>query len=50
MFLYVIQVSLEDLYNGKTSRLAVNRNILCSMCGGIGGKKVSNYKLMVYLM
>lgn len=29
-----IAVSLEDLYNGKTSKLAVTRNILCPKCEG----------------
>jgi len=33
-----IAVSLEDLYNGKTSKLAVTRNILCSKCEGSGAK------------
>ena len=36
-------MTLDDLYNGKTSRLAVNRNLLCSECKGLGGKKVLNY-------
>jgi len=34
-----IKVSLEDLYNGKTVRLAISRNKPCSDCGGEGGKK-----------
>eukprot|EP01111_Echinosteliopsis_oligospora_P014568 TRINITY_DN550_c0_g1_i1.p1 TRINITY_DN550_c0_g1~~TRINITY_DN550_c0_g1_i1.p1 ORF type:complete len:414 (+),score=125.97 TRINITY_DN550_c0_g1_i1:49-1290(+) len=34
-----IAVTLEDLYNGKTSRLAVTRNILCGKCSGSGAKK-----------
>ncbi|XP_064395120.1 dnaJ homolog subfamily A member 1-like [Halichondria panicea] len=36
-----LRVSLDDLYNGKTSKLAVQRNILCGSCNGIGGKKGS---------
>ena len=35
-----LQVALEDLYNGKTSKLAVQRNIICVTCKGIGGKEV----------
>ena len=35
-----VQVNLEDLYNGKTSKLAVHRNVVCSTCNGIGGKEV----------
>ena len=33
-----LKVSLEDLYNGKTVRLAINRNKLCLDCDGRGGK------------
>eukprot|EP01041_Mallomonas_annulata_P011443 gene11443-23934_t len=33
-----VKVSLEDLYNGKTVRLAINRNKLCPECEGRGGK------------
>ncbi|KAI6028293.1 hypothetical protein F5J12DRAFT_804378 [Pisolithus orientalis] len=34
-----VHVSLEDLYRGKTTKLALTRNILCSKCGGKGGKE-----------
>jgi DnaJ homolog subfamily A member 2 len=33
-----IKANLQDLYNGKTSRLAINRNKLCEECEGRGGK------------
>ena len=33
-----IKASLDDLYNGKTTRLAINRNKLCEDCEGRGGK------------
>mmetsp|Transcript_273 Transcript_273/g.372 ORF Transcript_273/g.372 Transcript_273/m.372 type:complete len:414 (-) Transcript_273:30-1271(-) len=33
-----IGVSLEDLYNGKTTKLAVTRNVLCAKCDGKGTK------------
>jgi len=33
-----IKVSLEDLYNGKTVRLAISRNKPCVDCEGRGGK------------
>eukprot|EP00638_Chattonella_subsalsa_P005199 CAMPEP_0117754360 /NCGR_PEP_ID=MMETSP0947-20121206/12784_1 /TAXON_ID=44440 /ORGANISM="Chattonella subsalsa, Strain CCMP2191" /LENGTH=414 /DNA_ID=CAMNT_0005573437 /DNA_START=156 /DNA_END=1400 /DNA_ORIENTATION=+ len=33
-----LKVSLEDLYNGKTARLAINRDKLCEGCEGRGGK------------
>ncbi|KAH9153850.1 hypothetical protein AeRB84_003983 [Aphanomyces euteiches] len=32
-----LKVSLEDLYNGKTVKLAVNRDVLCGSCFGRGG-------------
>jgi hypothetical protein len=34
--MHQIAVSLEDLYKGKTSKLAVTRNIICSKCSGYG--------------
>jgi len=34
-----VQVSLEDLYKGKTTKLALTRNALCSKCNGKGGKE-----------
>ncbi|OQR92736.1 hypothetical protein ACHHYP_03304, partial [Achlya hypogyna] len=32
-----LKVSLEDLYNGKTVKLAVNRDVVCGGCSGKGG-------------
>lgn len=37
--MHPLKVSLEDLYNGKTVKLAVNRDVLCSQCEGRGGKE-----------
>jgi DnaJ family protein A protein 2 len=34
-----VQVSLEDLYKGKTTKLALTRNTICSKCKGKGGKE-----------
>jgi len=34
-----LQVNLEDLYKGKTSKLAVQRNILCAKCSGSGARE-----------
>lgn len=34
-----LNVSLEDLYKGKTMKLAVQRKILCPTCDGSGSKK-----------
>ncbi|RWS26306.1 DnaJ-like protein subfamily A member 2 [Leptotrombidium deliense] len=35
---HCLKVSLEDLYNGKLSKLQLTRNVLCKTCNGIGGK------------
>jgi DnaJ family protein A protein 2 len=32
-------VSLEDLYKGKTTKLALTRNVICPKCDGKGGKE-----------
>jgi len=37
--IHQINVTLEDLYNGKTSKLAVTRDVLCEPCKGTGSKK-----------
>jgi DnaJ family protein A protein 2 len=34
-----INVSLEDLYKGKTTKLALTRNVICVKCDGKGGKE-----------
>lgn len=34
-----ISAKLEDLYNGKKSKLAVRRKIICNSCNGRGGKE-----------
>ena len=36
---HVHKVSLEDIYNGKTSKLALQKSVLCSDCEGRGGKQ-----------
>ena len=36
-----LKVTLEDLYKGKTSKLALQKQVLCSSCEGHGGKKGS---------
>jgi len=35
---HTIKVSLEDLYKGKTTKLALQKQILCRGCDGRGGK------------
>ncbi|XP_051898307.1 dnaJ homolog subfamily A member 4 [Pristis pectinata] len=34
-----LAVSLEDLYNGATRKLALKKNVICDKCDGLGGKK-----------
>ncbi|KAI4532154.1 hypothetical protein MG293_017419 [Ovis ammon polii] len=34
-----IFVTLEDLYNGATRKLALQKNVICDRCEGRGGKK-----------
>lgn len=36
---HVHKVSLEDLYKGKVSKLALQKSVLCSKCEGRGGKE-----------
>jgi DnaJ family protein A protein 2 len=35
---HALKISLEEFYNGKTTKLALNKTILCSACNGKGGK------------
>lgn len=34
-----LKVKLEDLYNGKATKLAVQKNVICPSCEGRGGKE-----------
>eukprot|EP00112_Aurelia_sp_Birch-Aquarium-sp1_P003963 Seg1450.10 transcript_id=Seg1450.10/GoldUCD/mRNA.D3Y31 product="DnaJ subfamily A member 1" protein_id=Seg1450.10/GoldUCD/D3Y31 len=36
-----LKVGLDDLFNGTTKQLSVQRNVICSGCDGIGGKEGS---------
>ncbi|KAJ3328285.1 DnaJ (Hsp40), sub A, member 4 [Blyttiomyces sp. JEL0837] len=36
---HVLKVSLEDLYKGKMSKLALQKQVLCTGCDGRGGKE-----------
>lgn len=35
---HALKVSLEDLYKGKVSKLALQKQIICTRCDGKGGK------------
>ena len=37
--IHQMSVSLEELYNGTTRRLALQKHVICSKCEGQGGKK-----------
>lgn len=37
-------VTLEDLYKGKTVRFTSTKNVICSLCTGTGGKKDAKAK------
>uniref|UniRef100_A0A8C5V4L9 Uncharacterized protein n=1 Tax=Microcebus murinus TaxID=30608 RepID=A0A8C5V4L9_MICMU len=39
-----LSVTLEDLYNGASKKLALQKNVICEKCEGIGGKKGSMEK------
>lgn len=39
--IHQLPVTLEQLYRGATKKLKVTRNVVCSACEGIGGKKGS---------
>lgn len=38
---HVHKVSLEDIYKGKVSKLALQKSVLCPKCHGVGGKEGS---------
>jgi len=37
-----LRVTLEDLYNGKTSKLQLKKTVICKKCNGVGGKAGAN--------
>lgn len=39
--LHPLRVTLEDMYRGKTSKLALQKNVVCGKCNGVGGKEGS---------
>lgn len=38
------QVTLEDLYKGKTTKFAMKKTVICSHCKGVGGKEKAKSK------
>ncbi|XP_012274281.1 dnaJ homolog subfamily A member 1 [Orussus abietinus] len=41
-----LSVSLEELYNGTVRKLALQKNVICDKCEGVGGKKGSVEKCL----
>lgn len=39
---HTIKVTLDEVYKGKTTKIAVNRDRLCEGCDGKGGKGGAN--------
>lgn len=37
--MHQLSVSLEDMYNGTTRKLALQKNVICDVCEGVGGKE-----------
>lgn len=37
--IHQLSVSLEDMYNGSTRKLALQKNVICDLCEGVGGKE-----------
>jgi len=35
---HTLKVTLEDLHNGKTSKLKLTKKVICDICKGVGGK------------
>ena len=36
--MHPLKCTLEEIYNGKTTKIAVNRERICASCNGLGGK------------
>jgi DnaJ family protein A protein 2 len=39
---HAIKVTLEEIYKGKTTKIAVNRDRICTKCDGKGGMDGAN--------
>jgi len=37
--MHQLSVSLEEMYNGATRKLALQKNVICADCDGLGGKE-----------
>lgn len=35
---HAVKVTLEEVFKGKTTKLAINRDRICGTCNGKGGK------------
>ncbi|XP_067007681.1 dnaJ homolog subfamily A member 2 [Anabrus simplex] len=41
--IHSLKVTLEDLYNGKTAKLQLSKNVICTVCDGKGGRTGASY-------
>lgn len=37
--MHPLKVTLEEIYTGKTTKIAINRERICGKCDGLGGKE-----------
>ena len=37
--MHPLKCTLEEIYNGKSTKIAVNRERICTTCNGVGGKE-----------
>ena len=37
--MHPLKCTLEEIYNGKQTKIAVNRERICQVCNGLGGKE-----------
>lgn len=37
--MHPMKVTLEEIYTGKTTKISVNRERICTKCNGVGGKE-----------
>jgi DnaJ-class molecular chaperone len=37
--MHPLKVTLEEIYTGKTTKIAINRERICGKCEGLGGKE-----------
>lgn len=41
--IHPLKVSLEEMYNGKTAKLQLSKNVICTVCDGKGGRSGASH-------